>query len=270
MTDLNFSDKRVVVTGAATGVGAALLDVLAEFGASDVTVLDVKEPTGPHATFLHTDLADPAAVDAAAARIDGPVDALINNAGVADTLPPEPVVRVNVLAPLRLTETLLPQMGEGAAVAVTASIAGLNWRQPLQPILELLALDGWDARFAWFDGRELGVDTYSFTKEVMQVWTMRASKHFMDHGVRINSVCPAPIDTPLLDDFRKTLSDAAIDFTINHAGGRLVSPREVAAVLAWLASPASSFVSGQNLNIDAGFEASMITGQLDTSSVRAR
>ena len=59
----------------------------------------------------------------------------------------------------------------------------------------------------------------------MQVWTMRASKHLMAQGVRINSVCPAPIDTPLLDDFRKTLSDAAIDFTINDAGGRLVSPR---------------------------------------------
>ena len=86
------------------------------------------------------------------------------------------------------------------------------------------ALDSWDARFEWFDGRELGVDTYSFTKEVMQVWTMRASKRLMTQGLRINSVCPAPIDTPLLDDFRKTLSDAAIDFTINHAGGRLVPP----------------------------------------------
>ena len=124
---------------------------------------------------------------------------------------------------------------------VTASIAGLNWRQRLEPILELLALDGWDARLGWFDGRELGVDPYSFTKEVMQVWAMRASKQLMERGVRINTVCPAPIDTPLLDDFRKTLSDAAIDFTISHAGGRLVAPREVAAVLAWLASPASSF-----------------------------
>ncbi len=270
MTDLNFSGRRVVVTGAATGVGAALLDVLAEFGAPDVTVLDVKEPTGPHATFLRTDLADPAAVDAAVAQIEGPVDALFNNAGVADTLPPETVFRVNVLAPLRLTEALLSQIADGGTVVVTASIAGLNWRQRLDPILELLALDGWDARLEWFDGRELGVDTYSFTKEVMQVWAMRASKQLMARGVRINSVCPAPIDTPLLDDFRKTLSDAAIDFTINHAGGRLVAPREVAAVLAWLASPASSFVSGQNLNIDAGFEASMITGQLDTSSVRSR
>ena len=173
MTDLSFSGRRVVVTGAATGVGAALLDLLGELGAPDVTVLDVKAPTGPHATFLPTDLADPAAVDAAVAQIDGPVDALFNNAGVADTLPPETVFRVNVLAPLQLTEALLPQMPDGAAVAITASIAGLNWRQRLEPILELLALDGWDARFGWFDGRELGVDTYSFTKEVMQVWTMR-------------------------------------------------------------------------------------------------
>ena len=101
MTDLNFSGKRVVVTGAATGVGAALLDVLAELGAPDVTVLDVKEPTGPHATYLRTDLSDPAAVDAAVAQIEGPVDAVFNNAGVADTLPPETVFRVNVLAPLR-------------------------------------------------------------------------------------------------------------------------------------------------------------------------
>ena len=76
MTDLNFSGKRVVVTGAATGVGAALLDVLAELGAPDVTVLDVKEPAGPHATFLRTDLADPAAVDAAVAQIEGSVDVL--------------------------------------------------------------------------------------------------------------------------------------------------------------------------------------------------
>ena len=124
MTDLNFSGKRVVVTGAATGVGAALLDVLAELGAPDVTVLDVKEPTGPHATYLRTDLSDPAAVDAAVAQIEGPVDAVFNNAGVADTLPPETVFHVNVLAPLRVTEALLPQIPDGGTVVVTASIAG--------------------------------------------------------------------------------------------------------------------------------------------------
>ena len=88
MTDLDYTGKRTLVTGGATGVGAALLDLLAELGASDVTVLDIKEPTGPHATFIQTDLSDKAAVDAAIAGTVGPIDALFNNAGVADTLPP--------------------------------------------------------------------------------------------------------------------------------------------------------------------------------------
>ena len=86
----SYENKRVVVTGAATGVGAGLLEVLAELGAAHVTVLDIKAPTGPHQTFLQTDLSDRAAVDAAIAAIDGPVDALFNNAGVADTMPPAP------------------------------------------------------------------------------------------------------------------------------------------------------------------------------------
>ena len=96
----DFSGRRIVVTGAATGVGAALLDLLAESGATDVTVLDLKAPTGPHATYIATDLSDEAAVDAALAAIEGPVDVLFNNAGVADTLPPATVFQVNTLAPI--------------------------------------------------------------------------------------------------------------------------------------------------------------------------
>ena len=269
MSDFDYTGKRVIVTGGATGVGAALLDLLAELGAPAVTVLDLKEPSGPHETFLQTDLSDRAAVDAAAARIEGPIDALFNNAGVADTLPAETVFRVNVLAPIHLTKALLPQVVDGGAVAVTASIAGMAWKERMAAIQELLALDDWDAMFEWFDGRELGVDTYSFTKEVMQVWTMRFAATARAAGVRINSVCPSPIDTPLMGDFRKTIGDAGLDFTIQHAGGRMCSPREVASALAFLNSPAAAFVSGQNMNVDFGFEASIITRTLDTSAARA-
>src|SRR4051794_32897402 len=83
----SYEGKRAVVTGAATGVGAALVELLAGLGAASITVLDVKEPSGPVGTFLQTDLADPASVDAAIAAIEGPVDVLCNNAGVAATLP---------------------------------------------------------------------------------------------------------------------------------------------------------------------------------------
>ena len=103
----SYENKRVVVTGAATGVGAGLLEVLAEQGAAHVTVLDIKAPSGPHQTFLQTDLSDRAAVDAAIAAIDGPVDALFNNAGVADTMPPRTVISVNYLALRTLSEKLL-------------------------------------------------------------------------------------------------------------------------------------------------------------------
>jgi NAD(P)-dependent dehydrogenase (short-subunit alcohol dehydrogenase family) len=257
----DFSQRRVIVTGGATGVGAALLDLLAEQGAVDVTVLDVKPPSGPHATFLPTDLADPAAVDGAIAAIDGPVDVLFNNAGVADTLPPLTVFQVNALAPVRLGQELLPQMREGGAIVNTASIAGMRWADNLQLIGELLDLDDWEKSLEWFDGRDLGIDPYSFTKQVLQVWTMRISKAASAQGVRVNSVCPAPIDTPLLADFRATLSDAAIDWSIAAAGGRLVSPREVAQCLTWLASPSSSFVNGVNLNVDGGLVAALTTGQ---------
>src|SRR5437660_1247791 len=103
----SYSNKRVVVTGAASGVGAALLELLDEIGAPEVTVLDRLTPRGPHARFIETDLADKSAVTAAIAAIEGPVDVLFNNAGVAATQPPRVVLGVNYLALRSLSEGLL-------------------------------------------------------------------------------------------------------------------------------------------------------------------
>jgi NAD(P)-dependent dehydrogenase (short-subunit alcohol dehydrogenase family) len=270
VSDLDYTGRRVVVTGGATGVGAALLEHLAELGASDVTVLDIKPPAAPHKKFIEVDLSDRAAVDAAIDQLAGSIDVLFNNAGVADTMPADMVYKVNALAVRHLSESLLPQMPDGAAIVNTASIAGAQWPSRLPEILELLGTQGWDAGLDWFTGRELGVDTYSFTKEVVQVFTMKFSRTAMANGVRVNSVCPSPIDTPLLPDFRKTMTDQVIDWCVQQAGGRLVTPREVASCLAWLGSPASSCVSGVNLNIDSGFSAAGATGQLDFSELGVR
>lgn len=81
--------------------------------------------------------------------------------------------------------------------------------------------------------------------------------------MRTNSVCPGPIDTPLLPEFRATTSDKIVDWNIREMAGRAVSPREVAATLAFLGSPAAGYINGVNLDIDGGFFAALATGQVD-------
>ena len=98
---------------------------------------------------------------------------------------------------------------------------------------------------------------------------MRSSRATMAQGVRTNSVCPAPIDTPLLPAFRATMSDKLIDWTVEQAGGRIATPADVARVLAFLGSDAAGYVNGVNLNVDAGFTAAMTTGQLDFGALQA-
>jgi NAD(P)-dependent dehydrogenase (short-subunit alcohol dehydrogenase family) len=263
----HYDGKTAVVTGGATGVGAALIELLAELGAASVTVLDIKEPNGPHDRFLQTDLSDRAAVDAALAALDGPIDVLFNNAGVADTLPSETVFAVNFLALRKLSEGLLPRINPGGAIVNTASIAGGQWMTRLAEITELIGIADWNEAAQWYASQSLEVDTYSFTKECAQLYTMHSSHATLAKNVRTNSVCPAPIDTPLLPDFRKTLTDQMMDFAIDNSGGRLVTAREVALTLAFLGSDAAVFVNGVNLNVDNGFTASMATGQVDFSTL---
>jgi NAD(P)-dependent dehydrogenase (short-subunit alcohol dehydrogenase family) len=264
-----YDEKRVVVTGAATGVGAALIEVLAEQGAAHVTVVDVKPPQGPHDKYVEANLGEEAAVDAAIAELDGPIHALFNNAGVADTSPPHTVIGVNYLALRRLSEALLDRIPEGGAIVNTASTAGGQWATHLDAINTVLDLADWDETLAWVDENlgGLGVQPYFFSKELVQVHTMRSSRPTIRRGVRTNAVCPSPIDTPLLKDFRETMTDKIIDWNVSETNGRLVTAREVATVLAFLGSDAAVYVNGVNLLVDAGFTAAMTTGQVDFAAL---
>ncbi len=265
----SYAGKRVVVTGGASGVGAALLEVLAEVDAAHVTVVDVREPDGPHDVFQAVDLADEAAVDALAASIDGPVHALFNNAGVADTSPPRTVIGVNYLALRRLSESLLDRIPEGGSIVNTASTAGGQWATHLTELTEVLELAGWDETLAWVDANlgGLGVQPYFFSKELVQLYTLRSSRPTIRQGVRTNAVCPSPIATPLLADFRATMTDTIIDWNISECNSRTVTAREVATVLAFLGSDGAAYINGVNLLVDAGFTAAMTTGQVDFSAI---
>jgi NAD(P)-dependent dehydrogenase (short-subunit alcohol dehydrogenase family) len=200
------------------------------------------------------------------------VHALFNNAGVADTQSAHTVLAVDYLALRTLSDGLLSAMPEGSAIVNTASTAGNLWRKRAKPINELLDIDihaggGWQAALDWFDANadELEQGPYNFSKEVVELFTMRSSRVTMREGVRTNAVCPGPIDTPLLADFRATTSDKIIDWNIREMAGRAVSPREVATTLAFLGSPAASYINGSNIDIDGGFFSAIATGQVDYS-----
>ena len=94
------------------------------------------------------------------------------------------------------------------------------------------------------------------------MYTMRMAKTATEHGLRINSVCPSPVDTPLLPAFRETMSDAIIDWAIEAGAGRVATPQEQARALLFLGSELASYVNGVNLIVDGGFGAAVQMGQV--------
>lgn len=264
----DYSNKRVVITGAFSGVGAALLDVLSELGRPEVIALDIRPPDGPIDQFIETNMGKASSVDEAIASIEGPIDALFNNAGIAATHPVEDVMAVNWLGLRQLSEGLLPRIRVGGAIANTASIAGGQWPGHLQEVLDCIAIENREDLFRWCkEHAERVGDGYAFSKECVQVYTMKSARDTLAKHVRTNSVCPAPIDTPLLPDFNKTMTERTMSWTIDQIGGTIATPRDIAMTLAFLGSEASRYVNGVNLNVDKGFNAFMTTGQLDFSGL---
>nr|MDT0663946.1 SDR family NAD(P)-dependent oxidoreductase [Micromonospora sp. DSM 115978] len=190
----SYQGKRVVVTGAASGIGAELLGVLADLDVAHVTAIDRNRPAAPVDHFVEADLSTQAGVTAAAAAVTGPVHALFNNAGVAGTQPATTVFSVNYLAVRWLSQRLAGQMPPGAAVVVTSSMAGMQWQSHRDDLMKLMSIDDWDEALAWLDAHpELAADRYGLSKECSQFYTMYAARAASRAGHRINSACPGPV-----------------------------------------------------------------------------
>jgi NAD(P)-dependent dehydrogenase (short-subunit alcohol dehydrogenase family) len=270
MSAFGYDGQRVVVTGAATGVGAATTRMLADLGA-EVHALDVVDVEGPIESFHRCDIADPAQVAAAVDAIGGPIHKLFNIAGVPQTRPAEMVIRVNVLGLRELTEVVLPLMPAGGAVAHVASIAGMGWSNRLATVRELVETPDFDAGARWADAHlaEQG-DPYFFSKECVIVYTMlRARACWFDQRVRMNCVSPGPIESPMMPDFRTSLGSNTIDWTAAQSAGRLATPAEIAPALVFVNADESSYVNGLNLVVDAAFGAASAMGQVDYASLSA-
>jgi NAD(P)-dependent dehydrogenase (short-subunit alcohol dehydrogenase family) len=239
----------VVVTGAASGIGAATVDRLVAAGL-EVIGLD-RHPARACPTVL-CDLARPETIDAAVGELPAELGGLANVAGVPGTFPAELVLRVNVLGLRHLTEALLSRLVRGAAVVNVASVAAVRNPAPRELVAGLLATPSFDAGLAWCLDHPLDAPSaYRFSKQVLVEWTLQASAAWRRQGVRVVSVSPGVVDTPILPDFRASMGDAAIDAATAEAG-RLAEPHDIAPVIAFLLSPDAQWVNGVDLRVDGG------------------
>lgn len=242
---IDFSGQVAVVTGGASGIGEACVQVLAAAGAR-VFVADRNLPaaqavaaaTGGIAVAL--DVGDDASVDAAVAAVEaqgGVPQVLVNSAGVLQrTLPPEELTlrEWDFVARVDLRGTYLccarfgaamARAGRGAIVNI-ASVAGMG-SGPLHS----------------YGPAKAGV--INLTECLAAEWGPK--------GLRVNCVSPGFTHTPALDKGMSTRTLAADDMMGNSALGRLIQPREIAQAVAFLVSAQASAITGINLPVDAGY-----------------
>ena len=270
-TSSGYESRTVVITGAASGIGAATTRRLAAVGAV-VHAVDVAEVSEPVERVHRCDLGDPAAIDALVEELPATVDVLVNCAGVAGGVRFDPltVFSINFLGLRHLSEALLGRMGPGGAVVHVASIVGNGWAAHTGELQQLSAADSFPAGVDWARARpELLASGYQVSKEAVQHYTQWRSVQTIKRGVRMNSVCPGATETSMMADFRSLAGSRGIDRTVEVGIGRLAQPEEIAPGVVFLASVEASYVNGVNLAIDGGFTAGVATDQVDLDALRS-
>ncbi|WP_020203085.1 coniferyl-alcohol dehydrogenase [Cupriavidus sp. WS] len=255
---MKFADKAVVVTGAASGIGAACAAYFKAAGAHVIGVDRNAVPGNGVDQFVQADLSDPASIAAAAARIER-ADALCNIAGLPPTRGTVPVLQVNFTGLRLFTEALLPRLNNGAAIVNLASLAGFGWHQDAAQALALLEVRQPEDVPAFCASH--GVDdarAYFLSKEALVVWTLQCRWRWRERGIRMNAVSPGPVETPIHQDFLKTLGERAEeDMRLMERAGR---PADIAPLVAFLCSDESAWIRGANIPCDGGMEAHVLSG----------
>ncbi|KQX01592.1 3-alpha-hydroxysteroid dehydrogenase [Massilia sp. Root418] len=255
---MRLQNKTVVVTGAASGIGAEVAR-LARFEGATVIGMDRNEAGLTLDAFIAVDMASTASIDAAIGQLPQRVDALCNIAGVPGTADPALLAKVNYLGLRHLTEAVLPRMPAGAAIVNVSSILGADWPQRVALHKQLAAVNGFAEGQAWLDAHPVPADTcYQYFKEALIVWTAAQSqKWFLAHSVRMNCVAPGPVFTPILGDFVSMLGQERVQRDA-HRMKRPAYADEVAAAIAFLCSDDARWISGVNLPVDGGLASTFI------------
>ncbi|WP_043502716.1 SDR family NAD(P)-dependent oxidoreductase [Georgenia sp. SUBG003] len=243
--------RVALVTGAASGIGRATAERLAAEGAA-VVVTDIQDDagaaaakeiagTGARAVYLHHDVTsedDWKAAVARAAEEFGGLDILVNNAGMGDLK--------------TIEETTLDEWERTVAIDQTGVFLGMKYAA------ELLAASGHGSvvNISSIFGASGGFGAspaYHAAKGAVRTLSKNVALHWAEKGVRVNSIHPGFIATPILEQAKGTPVEQGM--LMLTPMGRLGRPEEIAAGVAYLASDDASFVTGLELYIDGGYMA---------------
>jgi len=242
------ANKVALVTGASRGIGAAIAKRLAADGASVAityakgadaasAVLKAIEKAGGKAVAIQAEATDPEAVKSAVERAVatlGRLDVLVNNAGTAipkkfeDTTVEEldRVIDINIRGVFVATQAALKHMNDGGRIIMIGSCVGERMMTP-------------------------GLASYAATKGAVKMFAQGLSREVGSRGITVNNIQPGPIDT----DLNPAAGDWAPSQKAATALDRYGSVDEVAAVVAFVAGPESSYITGANLTVDGGTNA---------------
>src|SRR6478752_4240348 len=244
----NLVNKVALVTGGSRGIGAAIAKRLAADGASVAityakdasaafAVVKAIELDGGKAVAIQADAADAEAVKAAVEKTVatfGQLDVLVNNAGTAipktfeeTTLEEmDRVIDINVRGTLAATQAALKHMKSGGRIIMIGSSVGERVLTP-------------------------GLVTYSATKGAVKMFSQALAREIGSRGITVNNVQPGPIDTEL----NPAAGEWAVPQKAATALDRYGRVEEIAATVAFVAGPESSYITGANLTVDGGMNA---------------
>jgi NAD(P)-dependent dehydrogenase (short-subunit alcohol dehydrogenase family) len=250
-----YDGKRALVVGGATGMGAAVAELVQDAGAETV-VMDFAEIKLPGAKAIHVNLGDRASIDKALDECTGKVDALFSCAGVADGTPN--LEKINFIGHRYMIDKLLARgdLRRGAAIGFISSAAGLGWEANLPLLKEYLAISDFDAASQW--AVEHMKADYMSSKQAICAYVAQESMALLKQGIRINAICPGPTDTPLAQANKDMWLGFGADYR-EAVGVEAATPLEQAYPLVFLCSAAASAITGQTIITDSGYFAAGVT-----------